>query len=235
MTPVPGHKPVARAVFVFVAVSGLTSFVVAISVLHGLRADLNPEAHTISEYSLGNYGWLMRFAFAALGVGVLATAAPLRLVFQRSTWRSAGLVLLVIAALGLFLDTAFNTDHPRVIETLSGSLHGMGMLMISLGLPAATFLFGSELSLTSSARARGRCLEVLAAVQLTATLGFEMGSPAFRGLTERTSVGLAVISLAVLQSLALSSRHEQRERGAAAEPAVARPVVMMMTNVKSVQ
>ena len=44
----------------FVSVTGLAVFVVAVVALHGLRGDLNPAEHTISHYSLGDYGWLMR-------------------------------------------------------------------------------------------------------------------------------------------------------------------------------
>ncbi len=49
--------------------AGLSVFVLAVLALHGLQANLNPVQHTISEYSLGRYGWLMRAAFLALAGG----------------------------------------------------------------------------------------------------------------------------------------------------------------------
>ena len=124
--------------------AGLSVFVVAILALHGLQDNLDPAEHTISEYSLGSYGWLMRAGFLALGVGTLATAASLRLCCGPSGWRCIGLLMLAGAATGLFLDTGFNTDHLRVPETFDGTIHGIGTWILALALPGAAFVFGSD-------------------------------------------------------------------------------------------
>jgi hypothetical protein len=184
-----------------VGIAGLAVFVAAVVALHALRGDLNPAQHTISEYSLGSYGWLMRTAFAALGIGVLSTAANLGPRFDSSWWSRLGRLLLIGTAAGLFLDAAYNTDHPRVRETADGTVHGVGMLIICLTLPLASFLLASALLRTSPARWRAPWLRVLAAGQVVAILGFERSPVAWRGVTERIAVALAVAALALLQSL----------------------------------
>jgi hypothetical protein len=162
------------------SIAGLAVFVAAVLALHGLRGDLNPAEHTISEYSLGAYGWLMRAAFAALGLSVLATAESLRLRFELSSSWSVGLFLLAFAAVGLFLDAGYNTDHPRVPETPDGTVHGVGMLIVCLSLPAASYLLGSAL-VGHSAALQARWLRLLAAGQVIAILGFEMSPATWRG------------------------------------------------------
>jgi hypothetical protein len=185
------------------SIAGLAVFVAAVLALHGLRGDLNPAEHTISEYSLGAYGWLMRAAFAALGLSVLATAESLRLRFELSSSWSVGLFLLAFAAVGLFLDAGYNTDHPRVPETPDGTVHGVGMLIVCLSLPAASYLLGSAL-VGHSAALQARWLRLLAAGQVIAILGFEMSPASWRGLMERIAITMAVAALALLQSAAHS-------------------------------
>ena len=187
-----------------VSFGGLAAFVVAVVALHGLRGSLNPIEHTISEYSLGSYGWLMRAAFVALGLGVLATAVSLHVRFGPLSWPRRGPLLLVCTAIGLFLDAAYNTDHPRVPESAGGTVHGFGMLIISLTLPAATFILGSTLVRISNPPVRARCLPALGVAQLMAILGFEMSPITSRGLTERIAIAFAVITLFSLRALALS-------------------------------
>ncbi len=195
-----------------ISFGGLAAFVVALLALHGLRGALNPLQHTVSEYSLGSYGWLMRAAFVALGLGVLATAMSLHLMPESSSWRPVGLLLLACTAIGLFLDAGYNTDHPRVPETVDGTVHGVGMLIICLTLPAATFALGFDLARKTSA-ARVQLLRSLGVAELFAILGYKMSTIASRGLTERVAIAIAVATLVLLRSLAVS-----RTRGGVAPP-----------------
>ena len=110
-----------------------------------------------------------------------------------------GLLLLACTATGLFLDAGYNTDHPRVLETADGTVHGVGMLIVCLTLPAATFLVGLErIPLFSS---QARWLQALAAAQMIGILCFEMSPVAYRGLTEWMTI-VAMVTLALLQSVA---------------------------------
>lgn len=183
---------------------GITAFVVVVLAFHGLRGDLNPAEHTVSEYSLGSYGWLMRVAFGTLGLGALATALGLRFRFEPSAWRQVGILALAGTAIGLFLDAAFNTDHLRVPETFDGTLHGDGMLIVCLTLPAVAFTLGRDF-VHSSSSARARWLLALGPAQLVAIFGFEVSPLAYRGLAERLAITLGVATLALSQSLTVSS------------------------------
>jgi hypothetical protein len=187
-----------------VSFGGLAAFVVAVSALHGLHGALDPVDHTVSDYSLGSYGWLMRAAFGALGLGILATAESLRLTVEPSSGRRLGLLLLACTSIGVFLDAGYNTDRPRVPETFDGTVHGVGMLIICLSMPAATLVLGSGLMATSRAALRARCLLVLGAAQLVANLGFEMSPMDSRGLTERVAIAVSLATLFLLRSFAFS-------------------------------
>jgi hypothetical protein len=195
-----------------VSFAGLSVFVVAILALHGLRANLSPAEHTISEYSLSSYGWLMRAAFLALGVGTLTTAASLRLSFGPSGRRRIGLVMLAGMALGLFLDTGFNTDRLRVPETVDGTIHSVGTWILALALPGAAFVFGSDFVRNSISTLKARLLLILGTAQLGAIVLFEMSPTTVRGWTERLVIVLAVATLGLLQVLSRPNAQAGRSR-----------------------
>lgn len=185
-----------------VGVAGFSAFVVAVLALHGIQPNLNPAEHTISEYSLGNYGWLMRAAFVAVGVGTLATAGSLRLRFGPcGAWRYVGLLLLVAAVIGVFLVAGFNTDYLRVPETAHGTVHGVGTAVFVLALPGAAFVFGSDLVRNPNLRLKATVLLILGAAQLGAIVLFEHSPMTLRGWAERLVTVLAIATLGLLQVL----------------------------------
>ncbi len=187
------------------SVAGLGLFIAAVVALHGLRRDLNPAEHTMSEYSLGSYGWLMRAAFGTLGVGVLATAASLRHRCELPPWRGVGIVLLVGTAGGLFLDAAYNTDRLGVAETPDGAVHAAGTWIIFLTLPFAAVLLGSDVTGRAVGPRQSTWLQILGPAQVVALVGFKISPLAYRGLAERTGIVFALITLAALQSEYLPS------------------------------
>ncbi|HEV8297766.1 MAG TPA: DUF998 domain-containing protein [Acidimicrobiales bacterium] len=118
-------------------------FVLVLTLLHAVKHDLSPTWHVISEYEIGDHGWLMSIAFLSWAVSCLALAASLR---PHITTRggTVGLVLLLVTAVGMVL-AALGTSDPITATkdelTTHGKVHGFGAL---LGIPglllAATFI-----------------------------------------------------------------------------------------------
>jgi len=212
-----------RRVVRLLGYGGIAAFVGGVVALHGLRANLDPTSHTISEYSLGDYGWLMRVAFGSLGLGVAATAIGLRWSFGSSLWRWLGYLSLAATAVGLFLDAGYNTDRPGVSETFDGSVHGDGMLIVCLSLPAATYILGRELSRFTPRLQQTKMLQALGPAQLVGVLGFEISPPAWRGATERIAVTMGVVGVALLQSLVTPYRRKTKGWEAAHSPPILSP------------
>lgn len=101
--------------------SAAAFFVLLLALLHVLRPDLDPSWRFISEYELGDYGWLMRAAFFCLAVSCLALCFTL--------WSSVrgiaayiGLALLVVTAVGMILAALFAPGAP-------GHLHDLGAML----------------------------------------------------------------------------------------------------------
>lgn len=139
----------------------------------GLRPDVDPYWHTISEFAIGPWGWLMQLAFltAALSYGLLAVALWRRVTTTRG---HVGLALLVVCALALIGAGLFVTDPldtPPEALTTRGTLHAVGSVVQLVVLPVAALLL--NLSLARGSRGATRALLLWTApLPLMAFAGF---------------------------------------------------------------
>lgn len=106
-----------------------------------LRPDLDPSWHTISEWAIGPYGWMMSWAFLISAVGYGALFVMLRSQLQGTIGR-IGLGILLICVIGTIGVGIFTTDPMPLHYPLStiGTLHvifGTSQLML---LPFAALL-----------------------------------------------------------------------------------------------
>ena len=109
------------------------------ALLHVLEPEFDPSWRTLSEYSLGRYGALMRVAFLAMGTSVMAAAVALWRV--TGPW-SLGLVLVAIGPLGAaFIDTDPVTT-PRAQMSRTSNVHAALGSLFFLGFPVAATVAG---------------------------------------------------------------------------------------------
>jgi hypothetical membrane protein len=90
-------------------------YVIVLIILHILEPEFDPRFRFMSEYALGDYGWLMTTTFFALGLAPLAAAIGLRAVNQLSRSTRIGLGLLVVAAMFIWLAGVFRDSIPHLL------------------------------------------------------------------------------------------------------------------------
>lgn len=124
----------------FVTLGGVALFLILFTVLHFLKPEIDPSWRFISEFQLGNYGWMMHVAFWSLAV----SAAALWLAVQsqiRTVGGYIGLVMLFVATIGFVLAAAFTTDPTTAtVGTDAGRIHSTGALLASNVTGAIFFL-----------------------------------------------------------------------------------------------
>lgn len=124
-----------RATAAQIAIWASLLFLILLSLLHFLRADLEPSWHFISEYELGDHGWVMRSAFGFLAIANLLLLISINDVFAGvSGWIAR--VLFGSGAFGLMLGGLFAPDPMNTVPaeaSYSGMIHNIGG---ALGLPA---------------------------------------------------------------------------------------------------
>lgn len=125
-------------------------FVFLLAALHFVRPDLDPSWRAISEYALGDYGWIMTIAFLAWELSAIGLFVTIRSQTRTLVGR-IGLAFLLIGAAGPILAALFPTDPvttPPDAMTTSGSLHGLGATLGD-GIPIAATLITLSLVRTN--------------------------------------------------------------------------------------
>ena len=95
--------------------AGAATFVVLLAALHFIKPELDPSWHFISEYAIGDYGWIMVLAFLSLALSYVSLFVAIRSQLRTIAER-IGLVLLLVSALGLTIAAIFTTDPITVSE-----------------------------------------------------------------------------------------------------------------------
>ena len=108
---------------------------VLLAALHILKSDFNPLSRFISEYTIGDYGWVMQLTFIFMGIASLSVATAL---WNRSSgfWAKLGLVMHIIVAVSMFGAASFTSDPastPPALMTFHGKVH---IAFAMLGIPS---------------------------------------------------------------------------------------------------
>src|SRR5215203_1515374 len=127
--------------------AGAATLVVLLAALHFIEGELDPSWHFISEYAIGDYGWMMVVAFLSLAISYVSLFVAIRSQLRTIVGR-IGLALLLVSALGLIIAAIFTTDPITVSEdalTTEGTLHNMGGTL-GMAMPFAAASVGWKLA-----------------------------------------------------------------------------------------
>ncbi len=149
-------------------------FVAIVVLLHFLRLDMHPLQAFISEYAVGEYGFLMTTAFLAFAVGIAALTVSFYqgLPLMPRSW--ASLVLLSASSVLVTLAGIFPTDLGGEIATTSGEIHNLASLLFFLLLMLAMLVLSIRLRRAGMLEGRQMALlwlSIAAPILLVATFG----------------------------------------------------------------
>ena len=186
------------------AVAGPLLCITLVAVLHVLEPEVN-DSNAVSEYALGDFGWLMNVAFFSAAAGIGALAFVLHRSLARSKTAIAGIVLLAIAAVAWVLLGVGNIDPEGADATTHGLIHGIGFF---LGLPtrlAAPFVLAAAFRRDERWAGHQRLTLALGIAALVAEVaGF---SDLASVVALRLSLGLWLVWIALTGARVLRWRH----------------------------
>lgn len=131
----------------YITIAASVTFLVLLTILHFLKPEIDPSWRLISEYQIGDYGWLMSVAFFTLAVGQVSFFFAIRPFAKGLSGRIAlALILLSIAGfiiVGLFPPDPITT--PRELYSFSMKMHSYAGLPALLGMPLITLFMSWSL------------------------------------------------------------------------------------------
>lgn len=154
-------------------VSGALFAILLVS-LHVLEPEFDPMWRFVSEYMLGDFGWMMHLAFLALAMSM--ASAGLAISSQVRTWYGyVGLTVLGIAAIGILIAAIFTTDPVMTSRspeaaTFSGTMHVLGASLDFT--PVAALLLSFSLARNQAWRPVRKRLFLTAGVTLVVMAAF---------------------------------------------------------------
>ena len=125
-----------------IGIVGVSVFLLVNVALHFLDPGLSVVNTVLSDYALGDYGWLSRAGDFAAAVGLIAIALGLRSTLAPGKRVAASWVLILLAGFGFIVSGMFDTDGTEATEfTTPGIVHIVGSMVSILGLIVAAAVF----------------------------------------------------------------------------------------------
>ena len=153
-------------------------FILLLGSLHLLEPEFDLTWRFISEYALGRFGWMMPLAFLALAI-ILACAGVAILPGVRNIPGYIGVLILLVAVIGLVIAASFQTD-PITTKmddlTPGGQMHVLGASLDYS--PLAFLLLTFSLIRNPAWSAIRMRLFITAIIPIALTIAFILAIPA---------------------------------------------------------
>lgn len=134
------------------------AFLVLLAGLHFIKPEFDPSWRFVSEYAIGDYGWVMKMAFFFVALSCISVVVAIRFQVQTGAGK-IGLVLLLIVAAALIMAGIFVMDPITAGKdelTVHGSLHGIASMIGIPGFPIAALLIRKSLIRSNAVRFAAR-------------------------------------------------------------------------------
>ncbi|ACX65485.1 DUF998 domain-containing protein [Paenibacillus sp. Y412MC10] len=168
---------VTASIFALVSIFSGALFVLLLCSLHLLQPEFDPTWRFISEYALGDFGWMMHLAFGLLALAQISVAITI-FPHIRTVTGYIGLVILGISAIGVIIAGIFVTDPISASPddaTFSGSMHSIGAMLDYT--PLAALLISLSLCRLDVWRPMKRVMLTIAMIAIVAMLVFVLQIP----------------------------------------------------------
>ncbi|HEX3384223.1 MAG TPA: DUF998 domain-containing protein [Mucilaginibacter sp.] len=157
-----------------IAIAAIITYQVLLIVLIFLRPDLDPTWHSISEWAIGKYGWLMTAGFLISGISYACLFAAIRKEVRGGVGKT-GVALLLICVIGTFGVCIFTTDPIQMLgnPTTRGMFHIIFGTTALILFPFAALIIAFNIAKRNATWAGAkRTLQLTALIPLLGFLGF---------------------------------------------------------------
>jgi len=119
-----------------------------VAILHIIKREFDPSWHMVSEYAIGDYGWVMKLAFFSWAISCITLCTAISSQIS-SKGGKIGLVLLFIVGISIVIAGIFVMDPPTASKdelTTHGNLHGLSAMIGIPGQAIAALLISISLA-----------------------------------------------------------------------------------------
>jgi len=211
------------------ALAGAGIAAAIIVLLHFVENEFEPSSRFISEYVLGDWGWLMNVAFFALGGAIVAVAHGLRRGLSPGRRVTASVRLLYVGGITTVLTAFLNSDALADTDAGRTSWHGtVHQLLGFIGivcLTVATFFLRGVFARDAQWR-RFAPHALMFAIATVATFVLVLVAPMDSfGIAQRVFVTVDLLWIGTLGCGLVSAEHVAEHAGSSSATPVTGPTV----------
>ena len=118
-----------------ISLAASVASLVFLAALHLVSPEFNPSSRMVSEYALGNYGWVLLLMFLTWALSCIALFFAIKSQVK-TVGGKIGLGFLLLAAIGMTMGGVFDVNH---------DLHGLAAMIGIPSLPIAAVLISVSL------------------------------------------------------------------------------------------
>ena len=130
------------------SLASATMSLVLLAALHVIKPEFDPSWRMVSEYAIGEHGWVMRLAFLSLAFSFASLFVAIRSQ-TRTVGGRIGLAVLLASAAAMSAAAVFAIDPITASKdelTTHGNLHALASMIGVPGLPVAAVLISRGLA-----------------------------------------------------------------------------------------
>jgi hypothetical protein len=130
------------------SLASATMSLVLLAALHVIKPEFDPSWRMVSEYAIGEHGWVMRLAFLSLAFSFASLFVAIRSQ-TRTVGGRIGLAVLLASAAAMSAAAVFAIDPIAASKdelTTHGNLHALASMIGVPGLPVAAVLISRGLA-----------------------------------------------------------------------------------------
>ncbi len=184
-------------IFALVSLIGNSIFILLVFLLHFLRKDLYLFEHFVSEYAIGNYGWVQTIGFFSLAIGQLFLIIGLRNNIKPSI---TSLTTFIVWCSCIFLIAIFPTNLPNASPTIANTIHNFSALFAFISLAVTMISWGRDFKKNKNWKNLSKLSLSFGTVSFLLLVALTLSPISFRGLTQRILISLDLCWLIVISS-----------------------------------
>lgn len=137
---------------------GFSMFILIMFAFHFIQPELNPLTRFGSEYVTGRLGWIMNIAFFCFAGGLLSLAYAFNRGLHIRDRLQTGVILFILAAIGILGSGLFNTHLQGEQPTTAGIIHALSGFLAFLTMIPAMFIFSRRMRIAGYLKGKYRAL-----------------------------------------------------------------------------
>lgn len=187
----------------------LTFFIIVI-LFHLFRTDHDPLLQTMSEYTIGPFGFFFPIALLILGLSSLLSGIAIRIMLPVTPLTKKSFRAFQLWTIFIIITGIFPTDYITGPYSFSGIMHGVASFFAFLFFPISLYYISQFYRKEVGSKFNYYRYQVYFYVCLSGFIFYLISPLGYKGMTQRIFLGIIIIAYLDIISIPLRTKKNER-------------------------